>query len=77
LLGKILIDLHNTRREVAAAGGESNACHDPTIVPSSKRKDRGYYGDVKNEGFDRPNSNKKSIDLDDSHKETKYCLDPK
>uniref|UniRef100_A0A0D9YFR3 Inositol hexakisphosphate and diphosphoinositol-pentakisphosphate kinase n=1 Tax=Oryza glumipatula TaxID=40148 RepID=A0A0D9YFR3_9ORYZ len=45
LLGKILIDLHNTRREVAAAGGESNACHDPTIVPSSKRKDRGYYGD--------------------------------
>uniref|UniRef100_A0A0E0C8G6 Inositol hexakisphosphate and diphosphoinositol-pentakisphosphate kinase n=1 Tax=Oryza meridionalis TaxID=40149 RepID=A0A0E0C8G6_9ORYZ len=77
LLGKILIDLHNTRREVAASGGESNACHDPTIVPSSKRKDRGYYGDVKNEGFDRPNSNKKSIDLDDSHKETKYCLDPK
>uniref|UniRef100_A0A0E0JPG6 Inositol hexakisphosphate and diphosphoinositol-pentakisphosphate kinase n=1 Tax=Oryza punctata TaxID=4537 RepID=A0A0E0JPG6_ORYPU len=77
LLGKILIDLHNTRREVADAAGESNACHDPTIVPSSKRKDRGCYGDVKNEGFDRPSSNKKSIDLDDSHKETKYCLDPK
>uniref|UniRef100_A0A0D9V6F9 Inositol hexakisphosphate and diphosphoinositol-pentakisphosphate kinase n=1 Tax=Leersia perrieri TaxID=77586 RepID=A0A0D9V6F9_9ORYZ len=76
LLGKILIDLHNTRREVAAAAGESNACHDPTTV-SSKRKNRGYYGDVKNEGFDRPSSNKKLVDLDDSHKETKYCLDPK
>ncbi|KAF0917120.1 hypothetical protein E2562_016925 [Oryza meyeriana var. granulata] len=77
LLGKILIDLHNTRREVAAAAGESNAFHDPTIVSSSKRKDRGNNGDVKNEGFDRSSSNKKSIDLDDLHKETKYCLDPK
>ncbi|KAL5223236.1 hypothetical protein ABZP36_027949 [Zizania latifolia] len=77
LLGKILIDLHNTRREVAAAAGESNACHDPTIVSSSKWKDRGYYREAKNEVFDRSSSNKKSIDLDDSHKETKYCLDPK
>nr|CAB3503536.1 unnamed protein product [Digitaria exilis] len=41
LLGKILIDLHNTRQEVTAAAAESNAYND------------------------------------DSHKETKYCLDPK
>lgn len=76
LLGKILIDLHNTRREVTAAAAESNTCHDPTIISSTKRKERCCYDDVRNEGFERSSSNEKSIDLD-SHKETKYCLDPK
>lgn len=76
LLGKILIDLHNTRREVTAAAAESNTCHDPTIISSTKRKERCYYDDVRNEGFERSSSNEKSIDID-SHKETKYCLDPK
>ncbi|RLM93078.1 hypothetical protein C2845_PM08G27330 [Panicum miliaceum] len=46
-------------------------------VSSTKRKERCYYEDVRNECFERSSSNKKSIDLDDSHKETKYCLDPK
>ncbi|TVU34900.1 hypothetical protein EJB05_16756 [Eragrostis curvula] len=77
LLGKILIDLHNTRREVTATAAESNACNDPTALSSAKRKERCYYDEVRNECFERFTSNKKSVDLDDSHKETKYCLDPK
>ncbi|XP_062207060.1 inositol hexakisphosphate and diphosphoinositol-pentakisphosphate kinase VIP1-like isoform X6 [Phragmites australis] len=77
LLGKILIDLHNTRREVTSATAESNTYHDPTTMSSAKRKERCYYEEVRSECFERPISNKKSIDLDDSHKETKYCLDPK
>ncbi|PAN28180.1 hypothetical protein PAHAL_5G136600 [Panicum hallii] len=77
LLGKILIDLHNTRREVTAAAAESNTHNDTKAVSSTKRKERCYYEDVRNECFERSGSNKKSIDLDDSHKETKYCLDPK
>ncbi|OEL27790.1 Inositol hexakisphosphate and diphosphoinositol-pentakisphosphate kinase 2 [Dichanthelium oligosanthes] len=77
LLGKILIDLHNTRREVTAVADESNTHNDTRAVSSAKRKERCYYDEVKNEFFERPSSNKKSIDLDDSHKETKYCLDPK
>ncbi|CAO2178027.1 unnamed protein product [Urochloa humidicola] len=75
LLGKILIDLHNTRREVTAAAAESNM-HDDKAVSSAKRKERCYY-EVRNECFERSGSNNKSIDLDESHKETKYCLDPK
>ncbi|CAL4947150.1 unnamed protein product [Urochloa decumbens] len=76
LLGKILIDLHNTRREVTAAAAESNT-HDDKAVSSAKRKERCYYEEVRNECFERSGSTNKSIDLDESHKETKYCLDPK
>ncbi|CAL4961082.1 unnamed protein product [Urochloa decumbens] len=76
LLGKILIDLHNTRREVTAAAAESNM-HDDKAVSSAKRKERCHYEEVRNECFERSGSNNKSIDLDESHKETKYCLDPK
>ncbi|CAO2182712.1 unnamed protein product [Urochloa humidicola] len=76
LLGKILIDLHNTRREVTAAAAESNT-HDNKTVSSAKRKERCYYEEVRNECFERSGSNHKSIDPDESHKETKYCLDPK
>ncbi|CAM0883363.1 unnamed protein product [Alopecurus aequalis] len=76
LLGKILIDLHNTRREITAIAAESSTCHDPKIVSSPKQKERCYYDSVRNEGFERPSTNQKSDDLD-SHKETKYCLDPK
>ncbi|OQU87660.1 hypothetical protein SORBI_3003G315166 [Sorghum bicolor] len=77
LLGKILIDLHNTRREVTAAAAESNTHNDTTTVSSAKRKERSYYEEVRNECIERSSSNKKAIDLDDSHEETKYCLDPK
>jgi hypothetical protein len=76
LLGKILIDLHNTRREIAAIAAESITCHDQKIVSSIKQKERCYYGNVRNEGFERSSTDQKSVDLD-SHKETKYCLDPK
>lgn len=75
-MGKILIDLHNTRREVAAAA-ESDIYNDIMTVSSAKRKERNYYEEVKNECVERSISNKKGIDLDDSHEETKYCLDPK
>ncbi|ONM37416.1 Phosphoglycerate mutase-like family protein [Zea mays] len=77
LLGKILIDLHNTRREVAAAAAESDIYNDIMTVSSAKRKERSYYEEVKHECVERSISNKKGIDLDDSHEETKYCLDPK
>lgn len=76
-MGKILIDLHNTRREVTAAAAESNTHNDTTTVSSAKRKERSYYEEVRNECIERSSSNKKAIDLDDSHEETKYCLDPK
>ncbi|KAK3162111.1 hypothetical protein QOZ80_1BG0085640 [Eleusine coracana subsp. coracana] len=77
LLGKILIDLHNTRREVVAAAAESNTCNDPTAMPSAKRKERCHYEEVRNECVERLSSNKNSIILNDTHQETKYCLDPK
>ncbi|CAD6229623.1 unnamed protein product [Miscanthus lutarioriparius] len=77
LLGKILIDLHNTRREVTAAAAESYTHNDTTTVSSAKLKERSYYEEVRNECVERSSSNKKAIDLDDSHEETKYCLDPK
>ncbi|KAJ1285668.1 hypothetical protein BS78_03G295200 [Paspalum vaginatum] len=76
LLGKILIDLHNTRREVTASAAESNI-HNDTTTMSPAKCERCYHGEVMNGCFERSSSNKKSIDLDDSHKETKYCLDPK
>ncbi|KAF8766151.1 hypothetical protein HU200_007649 [Digitaria exilis] len=76
LLGKILIDLHNTRQEVTAAA-ESNAYNGTKAVPSSKRKEMCYYEEVRNEYFEKSIYNNNSVDLDDSHKETKYCLDPK
>ena len=76
LLGKILIDLHNTRREIVTIAAESITCHDPKIVSSTKQKDRCYYDSVRKEGFERSSTDQESVDLD-SHKETKYCLDPK
>jgi inositol hexakisphosphate/diphosphoinositol-pentakisphosphate kinase len=60
-----------------AAAAESNTHKDPTTMPSTKRKERCYYEEARNEYVERFSSNKNSIDLDDSHKETKYCLDPK
>ncbi|KAL6614393.1 hypothetical protein ACP70R_036663 [Stipagrostis hirtigluma subsp. patula] len=74
LLGKILIDLHNTRQEVTTVAAVSNTYNDMTTMSSAKRKDRCYHKEVRNEQRSIPN---KSIDLDDSDKETKYCLDPK
>ncbi|GJN17500.1 hypothetical protein PR202_gb04573 [Eleusine coracana subsp. coracana] len=79
-LGKmILIDLHNTRREVVliTAAAESNTCNDPKAMPSAKRKERCHYEEVRNECVERFSSNKNSINLNDTHQETKYCLDPK
>ncbi|XP_044341603.1 inositol hexakisphosphate and diphosphoinositol-pentakisphosphate kinase VIP2 isoform X3 [Triticum aestivum] len=76
LLGKILIDLHNTRREITEVAAESSTRHDPIVVSSTKRKERCYHDSVRNEGFEGSSTDEKSVDLD-SHKETKYCLDPK
>lgn len=76
LLGKILIDLHNTRREITIVAAESSTCHDPTIISCTKRKERSYYDGVRKEDFEISSTNEKSIDIE-SHKETKYCLDPK
>uniref|UniRef100_A0A453FNV3 Inositol hexakisphosphate and diphosphoinositol-pentakisphosphate kinase n=2 Tax=Aegilops tauschii subsp. strangulata TaxID=200361 RepID=A0A453FNV3_AEGTS len=76
LLGKILIDLHNTRREITEVAAESSTRHDPIVVSSTKRKERCYHDSVRNENFEGSSTDEKSVDLD-SHKETKYCLDPK
>ncbi|VAH64687.1 unnamed protein product [Triticum turgidum subsp. durum] len=76
LLGKILIDLHNTRREITEVAAESSTRHDPIVVSSTKRKERCYHDSVRNESFEGSSTDEKSVDLD-SHKETKYCLDPK
>lgn len=76
-MGKILIDVHNTRQEVTAAAAESNTYNGTKAVPSSKRKEMCYYEEVMKEYFEKSISTNNSVDLDDSHKETKYCLDPK
>ncbi|KAI5007330.1 hypothetical protein ZWY2020_050775 [Hordeum vulgare] len=76
LLGKILIDLHNTRREITDVAAESSTRRDPIIVSSTKRKERCYYDSVRNESFEGSSTDEKSVDLG-SHEETKYCLDPK
>ncbi|KAF7031057.1 hypothetical protein CFC21_042437 [Triticum aestivum] len=76
LLGKILIDLHNTRREITEVAAESSTRLDPIVVSSTKRKERCYHDGVRNESSEGSSTDEKSVDLD-SHEETKYCLDPK
>lgn len=80
LLGKILIDLRNTREEAICVAGLKSK-QDQHLKPSEKQKDDGEdHGKhrVAYEEFKRcGNNGDKSIDPDDEDdRETKYRLDP-
>ncbi|KAH7675469.1 Histidine phosphatase superfamily clade-2 protein [Dioscorea alata] len=81
LLGKILIDLHNTREE-AISVAELKANQDKSSMPSNPRKEETEHQprplnkieDTRRSSF----TSEKSIDQDDDDdKEIKYRLDPK
>ncbi|XP_073159203.1 inositol hexakisphosphate and diphosphoinositol-pentakisphosphate kinase VIP2-like isoform X2 [Henckelia pumila] len=81
LLGKILIDLRNTREEaINVAELKNNQDNDPT-VPSTGKDDTDYHSKIngKFEGARRASfTSDMSLDQDDDDdKETKYRLDPK
>ncbi|CAH9088859.1 unnamed protein product [Cuscuta epithymum] len=78
LLGKLLIDLRNTREEaISVAELKRNEDHDPVIGKETADyhlKPRAKTEDPRKSGF----TSEKSIDQDeDDDKETKYRLDPK
>lgn len=81
LLGKILIDLRNTREEaINVAELKNNQDNDP-IIPSAGKDDTDYHSKCngKFEGARRASfTSDMSLDQDDDDdKETKYRLDPK
>lgn len=81
LLGKILIDLRNTREEaINVAELKSNQDHDSSSAKSGK-EDADYYSKPHNKNEDARRSSttsEKSMDQDDDDdKETQYRLDPK
>ncbi|XP_019709957.1 inositol hexakisphosphate and diphosphoinositol-pentakisphosphate kinase VIP2 isoform X2 [Elaeis guineensis] len=79
LLGKLLIDLHNTREE-AISVAELKSCQDQTSDFCKARKEEtDCQSRPKNEDPRRTSStSEKSLDQDDDDdKETKYRLDPK
>nr|DAD34775.1 TPA_asm: hypothetical protein HUJ06_005415 [Nelumbo nucifera] len=81
LLGKILIDLRNTREE-AISVAELKSNQDQNSTSTKTRKEESDYQlkfHTKNEDIRRSSfTSEKSLDLDDDDdKETKYRLDPK
>lgn len=81
LLGKILIDLRNTREEaISVAELKGNQDNNPA-VPSTGKEDTDYYSKSHNktEGLRRASfTSDMSMDQDeDDDKEIKYRLDPK
>lgn len=81
LLGKILIDLHNTREE-AISVAELKGSQEPTSMFAKTRKEETEYqvrSLNKNEDPRRSSTtSEKSLDQDDEDdRETKYRLDPK
>lgn len=81
LLGKILIDLRNTREEaISVAELKSNQDNSPA-VPSTGKEDTDYHSKShsKTDGLRRNSfTSDMSMDQDeDDDKEIKYRLDPK
>lgn len=80
LLGKILIDLRNTREEaISVAELKSNRDQDSTSKKAEK-EDTEYQSKlyIKNDDMRRTSTSDISMDQDDDDdKETKYRLDPK
>ncbi|KAF8399400.1 hypothetical protein HHK36_015264 [Tetracentron sinense] len=80
LLGKILIDLRNTREE-AITVAELKSNHDKSSSTKSGKEDTDYQSKLQNKNEDTRRSSftsEKSLDQDDDEdKETKYRLDPK
>ncbi|XP_077210138.1 inositol hexakisphosphate and diphosphoinositol-pentakisphosphate kinase VIP2-like isoform X2 [Tasmannia lanceolata] len=81
LLGKILIDLRNTREEAISVAEPKNNQDQNSTFPKTRREDIDYQSrtQIKNEDTRRSSStSEKSLDQDDDDdKETKYRLDPK
>lgn len=81
MLGKLLIDLRNTREEaISVAELKRNQDHDPLVGKTGKEnaeyllKPHAKTEDLRRTSF----ASEKSIDQDDDDdKETKYRLDPK
>ena len=77
LLGKILIDLRNTREEaISVAGLKSSQDHESTVSITGQEDGESNF---RNEDSRRTSfTGEKSINQeDDDNKETKYRLDPK
>lgn len=81
LLGKILIDLRNTREEAISVAELKSNQDQTTTFSKSRREDNDYQSrsQTKNDDTRRSSStSEKSLDQDDDDdKETKYRLDPK
>ncbi|KAL5976672.1 Inositol hexakisphosphate and diphosphoinositol-pentakisphosphate kinase vip2 [Asimina triloba] len=81
LLGKILIDLHNTREEAISVGEPKSDEDHESDFSKTKNEDTDHNAkpQTKNEDTRRTSStSEKSLDQDDDDdKETKYRLDPK
>ncbi|KAL9257942.1 Inositol hexakisphosphate and diphosphoinositol-pentakisphosphate kinase VIP2-like protein [Drosera capensis] len=77
LLGKILIDLRNTREE-ALNVAELKSNHDQHSTCNRKDTHHQTKANTRNEDARRTSTSDKSVDLeDDEDKETEYRLDPK
>ncbi|XP_042424576.1 inositol hexakisphosphate and diphosphoinositol-pentakisphosphate kinase VIP1-like isoform X2 [Zingiber officinale] len=80
LLGKILIDLHNTREEAIDVAEPKSSQETTTTFPKTRKEERDQARPLnRNEDLRRTSStSEKSIDQDDDDdRETKYRLDPK
>lgn len=80
LLGKILIDLHNTQEEAIDVAEPKSNQETTTMFPKTRKEERDQARPLnKNEDPRRTSStSEKSIDQDDDDdRETKYRLDPK
>ena len=80
MLGKVLIDLRNTREE-ALSVAELKGNQDQHPIPKKAEKDDADYQSklyVKNDDVRRTSTTSDTMDQeDDDDKETKYRLDPK
>ncbi|KAI3894278.1 hypothetical protein MKX03_001825 [Papaver bracteatum] len=75
LLGKILIDLRNTREEaISVAELKSNQDQNPAF-PKAKKEDFDFLAKYQKHEDTKRSTSEKSLDQDDE--ETKYRLDPK
>lgn len=75
LLGKILIDLRNTREEaISVAELKSNQDQNPAF-PKTKKEDFDFLAKYQKHEDTKRSTSEKSLDQDDE--ETKYRLDPK
>ncbi|XP_074573477.1 inositol hexakisphosphate and diphosphoinositol-pentakisphosphate kinase VIP2-like isoform X2 [Curcuma longa] len=79
LLGKILIDLHNTREEAIDVAEPKSSQETTTMFPKTRKEEQDQARPLnKNEDLRTSSTSEKSIDQDDDDdRETKYRLDPK